>query len=79
MRNIILVQIHLMSSGIAPWYAVLGGLFSILVWNEQRPLELGLLGELEPQHARRSRRSTTDAEDVEDAEPLNSTRPVVRA
>ena len=60
-RNVILVQIHLIVSGIAPWYRVLGGLFSILVWNEQRPLELGLLGELEPEvRERRSAERTSE-------------------
>ena len=60
-RNVILVQIHLIVSGIAPWYRVLGGLFSILVWNEQRPLELGLLGELEPDvRERRSAERTSE-------------------
>ena len=48
-----------MPQGVAPWYEVLGGLFRILVLNQHRPLELGLLGTLEPSRHRAGRTTRT--------------------
>lgn len=48
--NVISLQIALIARGVAPWHEILFGLFNILVLNRQRPLELGLLGKLEPDH-----------------------------
>lgn len=46
--NIIWLQVGLIAEGIVSWQSVLRGLFCILVFNRQVPLELGLLGSLEP-------------------------------
>ena len=66
--NVIWLQIGLIIEGVAPWHEVLGGLFNILVLNRQRPLELGLLGVLEPGSSGRKKSAATSKEgDVEDA------------
>ena len=53
-QALISLQIDLIAYGILPWQEALGAFWSILVLNRQRPLELGLLGALEP--AARARR-----------------------
>ena len=67
--NVIWLQIGLIIEGVAPWHEVLGGLFNILVLNRQRPLELGLLGMLEPGSSSGKKKSAAINKDgdVEDA------------